>query len=90
MRDFGGLAPNEGFQVSGWGALVSDASHDSSLGGTKLLRILERKLSFWFMALGMPFSIGNLPQEFLWLVAQKVALLLTIFSPELLKFLSVV
>lgn len=51
MRDFGGLAPNEGSQVPGWTALVSDASHDSSLRGTKLLRILERKLSFWFVAL---------------------------------------
>jgi hypothetical protein len=43
--------------------------------------ILERKLSFWFMALGMPYFYRKPPgRNSCGLVAQKVALLLTFFS----------
>jgi hypothetical protein len=49
--------------------------------------ILERKLSFWFMALGMPYFYRKPPgRNSCGLVAQKVALLLTFFFLGLFSF----
>jgi len=87
MTDFGGLGPNQGFQIPGRAALVSDASHGSSLRVTKLLR--NPRTETLFLVYGTGYAIlyrKPSARNYCGLVARKVALLLTFFFPGLFSF----